>query len=254
MTDRTPPSRRRAALLCAGALLLAAVVLAVDQLTKVWVVTSLPYQTPVPVLGDFLIFYYVRNSGAAFSLGEDVTWLFTIALAAVAAAIVVLLIVKVRSRTWAIVLGLLLGGVLGNLGDRLFRPPGFGVGHVVDVISTPWMMPAIYNVADMFIVCCMIVVALLVLLGVHLDGSRDRDKKDEKDHATLLGADGDEFPPDGAVAGFGDEFPAADPDAGVPADERGLPPLSDREQREVEREADRVARRLAVDDERRSDG
>lgn len=166
-------------MLGAVALLLAAAVLVADQLTKVWVIATLPYQTPVPILGDVLIFYHVRNPGAAFSLGEDVTWLFTIALAAVAVAIVVLLITRVRSRAWAITLGLLLGGVLGNLYDRLFRPPGFGVGHVIDFISTPWMMPAIYNIADMFIVCCMITVALLVLLGLHLDGTRDRRRTNE---------------------------------------------------------------------------
>ncbi|WP_396657836.1 signal peptidase II [Microbacterium sp.] len=175
MTDR--PALRPAA---AGtiAAVLAVLVLAADQLSKLAVIRTLPFETPVPILGDFLIFYYVRNSGAAFSLGEGVTWLFTIALSAVAVAIVWLLITRVRSRTWAIVLGLLLGGVLGNLGDRLFRSPGFAVGHVVDFISTPWMMPAIYNIADMFIVCCMIVVALLVLLGLHLDGTRDRKHAD----------------------------------------------------------------------------
>ena len=80
---------------------------------------------------------------------------------------------RVRSRLWAIVLGLLLGGVLGNLTDRLLREPGFPVGHVVDFISTPWMMPAIYNVADVFIVSMMISVALLVLFGLRLDGTRE---------------------------------------------------------------------------------
>jgi signal peptidase II len=153
---------------------LAVLVLAADQLSKLAVIRTLPYETPVPIIGDFLIFYYVRNSGAAFSLGEGITWVFTIALAAVAIGIVWLLITRVRSRVWAVTLGLLLGGVLGNLGDRLFRSPGFAMGHVVDFISTPWMMPAIYNIADMFIVCCMIAVALLVLLGLHMDGTRDR--------------------------------------------------------------------------------
>ena len=81
---------------------------------------------------------------------------------------------RVRSRLWAVALGLLLGGVLGNLTDRLFREPGFAVGHVVDFINTPWMMPAIYNVADIFIVSMMIGVALLVLVGLHFDGTRDR--------------------------------------------------------------------------------
>jgi signal peptidase II len=73
---------------------------------------------------------------------------------------------------WAIVLGMLLGGALGNLVDRLFREPGFGRGHVVDFISTPWMMPAIYNVADSFICISMVLFVLLVILGVNLDGSR----------------------------------------------------------------------------------
>ena len=157
--------------------MLAALVLAADQFTKYLAIQKLPPEEPVKILGDFLIFYLVRNPGAAFSLGESVTWIFTIALAAVAVAIV-LLISRVHSRLWAVVLGLLLGGVLGNLTDRLLRPPGFAVGHVVDFISTPWMMPAIYNVSDMFIVTCMIAVALLVLFGIRLDGTRERRDRD----------------------------------------------------------------------------
>ncbi len=225
-------------------------VLAADQLAKHFALQNLPYQEPVKVLGDFLSFYLTRNPGAAFSLGEEVTWIFTIALAVVAIVIGWLAATRVRSRPWAVALGLLLGGVLGNLTDRLLRDPGFGVGHVVDFINTPWlwffpgMSPAIYNVADIFIVCDMIAVALLVLLGVHMDGTRDGRRTDDStgdDDKTLLGADGDEFAPGGAVAGFGDEFPVADPDAGIPAAERGLPPLSEREQRQVEAEADREA-------------
>jgi len=150
------------------------VVLAADQFTKYLALQNLPYETPVPVLGDFLIFYLVRNPGAAFSLGESVTWVFTIALAAVSVIIVWLAATRIRSRVWAVALGLLLGGVLGNLSDRLFREPGFAVGHVVDFINTPWMMPAIYNVADIFIVSMMIGVALLVLVGLRFDGTRDR--------------------------------------------------------------------------------
>lgn len=223
-------------------------VLAADQLAKFLVLENLPYQEPVEVLGDFLSFYLTRNPGAAFSLGEGVTWIFTIALAVVAVVIGWLAATRVRSRLWAVTLGLLLGGVLGNLTDRLFRDPGFGVGHVVDFINTPWMWffpgmsPAIYNVADMFIVCDMIAIALLVLVGVHMDGTRDhRRNNDDKDDATLLGAEGDQFASGGTVEGFGDEFPVADPDAGIPAAERGLPPLSEGEQREVEEEAEREA-------------
>lgn len=221
-------------------------VLAADQLAKYLALENLPYQEPVEVLGDFLSFYLTRNPGAAFSLGEEVTWIFTIALAAVAVVIGWLAARRVRSRLWAVALGLLLGGVLGNLTDRLFRDPGFGVGHVVDFINTPWMWffpgmsPAIYNVADIFIVCDMIAIALLVLVGVHMDGTRDHGRKDEDDE-TLLGAEGDQFASGGTVEGFGDEFPVADPDAGIPAAERGLPPLSEAEQSAVEEEAEREA-------------
>ncbi|ODT39608.1 MAG: signal peptidase II [Microbacterium sp. 71-36] len=159
----------------AGALvaILAAMVLAADQLAKTIAIDNLPPERVVPVIGEALQFYLVRNPGAAFSLGEGVTWIFTIALAVVAVIIVFLAVTRVRSRLWAVVLGLLLGGVLGNLTDRLLRAPGFPVGHVVDFISTPWMMPAIYNVADVFIVSMMISVALLVLFGLRLDGTRE---------------------------------------------------------------------------------
>ncbi|WP_431796441.1 signal peptidase II [Microbacterium enclense] len=159
----------------AGALvaILATLVLAADQLAKMVAIDNLPPERVVPVIGEALQFYLVRNPGAAFSLGEGVTWIFTIALAVVAVIIVYLAATRVHSRLWAVVLGLLLGGVLGNLTDRLLRAPGFPVGHVVDFISTPWMMPAIYNVADIFIVSMMISVALLVLFGFHLDGTRE---------------------------------------------------------------------------------
>ena len=78
---------------------------------------------------------------------------------------------RVRDPWWAVGLGLVLGGTLGNLTDRLFRPPAFGRGHVVDMISVPHF--AIFNVADSFIVCSVIGVALLVMTGRRLDGTRE---------------------------------------------------------------------------------
>lgn len=177
MSDRRPLRQAAAGIIIAS---LAVLVLAADQFAKLLAIAQLPPEQPVPIIGDFLIFYLVRNPGAAFSLGEGVTWIFTIAMAAVAVAIVVIAR-RIRSRIWAVVLGLLLGGVLGNLTDRLFREPGFAVGHVIDYISTPWMMPAIYNVADIFIVSMMIAVALLVLLGRRLDGSREARREDARD-------------------------------------------------------------------------
>ncbi|KSU54369.1 signal peptidase II [Microbacterium enclense] len=170
MRSRSPLRPAAAGIVIA---ILAVLVLAADQLAKTVAIDNLPPERVVPVLGDALQFYLVRNPGAAFSLGEGVTWIFTIALAVVAGVIVFLAVRRVRSRLWAVVLGLLLGGVLGNLTDRLVREPGFPVGHVVDFISTPWMMPAIYNVADIFIVSMMISVAILVLAGLRLDGTRE---------------------------------------------------------------------------------
>ncbi len=174
-------SAGRAALSVVLVVLLAGAVLTADQFTKNLALATLPERTPVPVWGDFLQFYLTFNPGAAFSLGENVTWVFTLVLAGAAVAVVFLTLSRVRSALWAVVLGLLLGGILGNLTDRLFRAPGFPVGHVVDFIHTPWMMPAIYNVADIFIVSMMIAVALLVLLGRRLDGSREARREGARD-------------------------------------------------------------------------
>ncbi len=210
MSDRRPLRQAAAGIIIAS---LAVLVLAADQFAKLLAIAELPPEQPVPIIGDFLIFYLVRNPGAAFSLGEGVTWIFTIAMAAVAVAIVVIAR-RIRSRVWAVVLGLLLGGVLGNLTDRLFREPGFAVGHVIDYISTPWMMPAIYNVADIFIVTMMISVALLVLVGLRFDGTRER-------RPSASAPTGDAGPAgDASPAGTGELrdplFPTADPDAGAP--------------------------------------
>ena len=213
--------------------ILAALVLAADQFSKQLAIGSLTERQSVPVLGDALQWYLVYNPGAAFSLGEGVTWVFTIAMSVVAIAIVWLAITKVRSRTWAIVLGLLLGGVLGNLTDRLFREPGFAVGHVVDFILTPWMWfwttPAIYNVADVFIVTMMISVAVLTLLGIRFDGSREKDVV----AATTADEESDRADSDEPVAAVDavDESPGAD----TAARDDAAPAVPETEDGDVER-------------------
>ena len=195
MTERTPLRTAAAGTIIA---VLAALVLAADQFTKHLALEGLPYQKTVPVLGDFFQLYLTRNPGAAFSLGEGVTWVFTLVLAAAAVTIVVLAVRSVRSRLWAVILGLLLGGILGNLTDRLVREPGFFVGHVIDFIHTPWLWlgfrPAIYNVADIFIVTMMICVAVLVLIGVQFDGTR------ENRHPTPAASEGDAASASGEAA------------------------------------------------------
>lgn len=161
--------------------------MALDQVAKAIVVANLPYGRPVAVLGDALQFFYVRNPGAAFSFAVNMTWVFSIVSAAVVVAIIVFAR-RIRSMWWAIVLGMLLGGALGNLLDRLFREPGFGRGHVVDFISTPWMMPAIYNIADSFICVSMVIFVLLVILGVNLDGTRAVSEKKRREQDAAVAA------------------------------------------------------------------
>lgn len=150
---------------------IAAAAFGLDQLTKQLVVANLAEGEVVPVLGNVLQWQFVRNPGAAFSLATGMTWIFTI-LAAVVITVIVWFSRRIRSVWWAVVFGLLLGGVLGNLTDRLFREPSFGLGHVIDFISTPWMLPAIYNVADICIVSSMVLFLILTIRGIGLDGSR----------------------------------------------------------------------------------
>lgn len=199
MQEQSAPERDEAAVApvhrgSALALLsLAVVVYACDQLSKNWVIANLPEGRSVPVLGEFLQWHFVRNPGAAFSMASGATWVFTLLAMAVVGAIIWQLR-KLGSRSWAIFFALLLGGVLGNLTDRLTRDPGFPVGHVIDFISTPWMFqwpltPAIYNVADIAIVSAMCVFILITLLGLPIDGSPRVRAKSAKAEAAAANSD-----------------------------------------------------------------
>jgi signal peptidase II len=145
-------------------------VLGVDQLAKALVIAHLTEGEQVPVLGNLLVFLFTRNPGAAFSIGTGSTWIFTI-IAIGVFAFVIWYAPRIRTVWWAIVFGLLLGGLLGNLYDRLFRPPGFGQGEVIDFIKIP-LLPAIFNLADSAIVAAMALFLILTLLGIGLDGHR----------------------------------------------------------------------------------
>ena len=148
----------------------AAAALVFDQLTKLWVENTMTLGQVTDVLPPVLRWHYILNPGAAFSIGTDYTWVFTIIMVAVSGFLVYLML-KVRSLSWAIALGLVLGGALGNLTDRLFRAPSFGQGHVVDFIALPNF--AIFNIADSCVVSGVILVCLLTLRGTGLDGKRD---------------------------------------------------------------------------------
>jgi signal peptidase II len=141
-----------------------------DQLAKYFVVENLPVGKPVAVIGELLQFTFVRNPGAAFSMFSGTTWVFAIIATAVA-VFIILFAHRIKSYSWGILFGLLLGGNLGNLADRLFREPGFGVGHVVDFIHV-FGFPAIFNVADICIVSSMGLFIILTVRGIGLDGHK----------------------------------------------------------------------------------
>jgi signal peptidase II len=173
------PGFRRAAVLVLGATALVAVGL--DQWTK-WLSTeNLTESEPVRILGGLVYLSLLRNSGAAFSLGSSYTWVFPVITLAVIGWIL-FMASRLRSVPWAVALGLVLGGALGNLGDRLFRAPGPFQGHVVDMISlfAPYAEKfAVFNIADS---CLSVGVALAVLLeltGRQRDGRRVVRKKAE---------------------------------------------------------------------------
>ncbi|HXD61712.1 MAG TPA: signal peptidase II [Lacisediminihabitans sp.] len=148
----------------------ALVVYGFDQFAKYLIVSSLAEGDQVDVIGNLLQFHFVKNSGAAFSLASGSTWIFSIAASAVT-IFIVLFARRIRSLGWAILFGMLLGGTAGNLTDRLFREPSFGLGHVIDFIQV-YGFPAIFNVADSFIVGSMGLFIILTLRGVNLDGRR----------------------------------------------------------------------------------
>ncbi|MDO5494106.1 MAG: signal peptidase II [bacterium] len=194
---------------------LAVVVVLIDQITKQWALGNLSETTARPFIGDLISFQLTFNPGAAFGIASGTTWIFTL-IAVVVAVVVIRLSRHIGSLAWTICLGLLLGGAIGNLIDRLFRDPGFPEGHVVDFINYAGRF--IGNVADIAIVGAAIGIALLALLGVDVDGSRTERGSEEPEAAdreleTDVPAETDET--DETAAG------APEPGSVVAEDERG---------------------------------
>lgn len=139
-------------------------VIGVDQATKVWAIQALEENGQLqPLLGQWIGLQLIRNPGAAFSLAANHTWVFSI----VALAVVVIIACaarKMSSKIWLFSLGLLVGGAIGNLIDRIFQPPGLFKGHVVDFLNYHSMF--IGNVADIAIVIGVLLVVILIVLGV----------------------------------------------------------------------------------------
>ncbi len=147
----------------------AVLVLVADQLSKVWALQALDGGRVVPLVGDLLSLRLIRNPGAAFSIGDSMTWVMTLVAIAVTAAIVAA-IPRIGSARWSLALGMLLGGSLGNLCDRFFREPGLLRGHVVDFIDYGGLF--VGNIADIAIVVGAGLLLWLVFTNIGIDGSR----------------------------------------------------------------------------------
>jgi signal peptidase II len=161
------PSARRPVVLLLG---VAALVLATDLVTKHLAVDRLRSGHPKDVVDGLLTLRLVRNPGAAFGFAQGMTVVFTVVAVAVA-AFILRIAGQLRSKAWAVALGLVLGGAMGNLADRVFREPAVFRGHVIDFLELPhW---PVFNIADSCIVSGGLLMVLLSVLGVAHDGAVD---------------------------------------------------------------------------------
>ena len=116
-------------------------------------------------------FQLAFNSGAAFSLASSGT-IFLSTFSIIMVAVIFYFGRKVKSTKWAFALGLALGGIFGNLSDRIFRSPGGLQGEVVDWIQVPhW---PIYNIADMSVVSAAILISYLSWRNISFYNSEEK--------------------------------------------------------------------------------
>lgn len=145
------------ALACASLIVLA------DQAIKDYLIQTLTPGRSTPFLGDIVKLYLTYNDSAAFSLGFGITWVFAI-LSTLASLGLLWFLPRMTTVSWSLMAGIALGGIVGNLVDRLIRKPGFGNGHVVDYIQIPFNFP-IFNLADIAIVSMALLTALRIARG-----------------------------------------------------------------------------------------
>jgi signal peptidase II len=189
-TQTLAPPRRLRLLLS-----VAAVGLVLDAVTKMLAVKLLTPGRPVSIVGDTVTWTLVRNSGAAFSMATGYTWLLTVIATGVAAGIF-WMGRRLVSPWWAIGLGMILGGAMGNLVDRFFRSPGPLRGHVVDFLSIGWW--PVFNVADPSVVGGAALLVALSVFGFDFDSVDRRKTPDVSANEPAEDVDGDEPQDDSA--------------------------------------------------------
>jgi signal peptidase II len=168
IADPVQPRTRRILALTAMSCV-AVIVLIADAVSKAQVLARLPGHPPVRLLHGLVTLDLTFNAGAAFGVGTSYTAIIAVIVLGVIAYII-RSARRLRSLAWTIALGLLLGGAMGNLGDRLFREPGLLRGQVVDWINLP-NFPWTFNLADASITCAAVLIAVLALRGTRIDGT-----------------------------------------------------------------------------------
>ena len=161
--------------------ILAAALVVLDQIVKYLVRANIDLGASIPFIPYVMDLTYVQNTGAAFSILRQHTWLLTLTSAVVVLVMCWLIVkgfFKNRLGLWSA--ALVLAGGVGNLIDRAI------FGFVTDMFQTTFMEFAVFNVAD----CCITIGVPLLFLYVWLYVGRDEKKEDEPDGA-------DQLPPDG---------------------------------------------------------
>ncbi|HEV3399639.1 MAG TPA: signal peptidase II [Actinomycetes bacterium] len=155
---------------------IAGLVLALDQLTKHLVVTNLAGRPPVDLIGEVVQFRYTTNSGGAFSLLTGAPLFFGI-MAIVIIGGIIYASRRAQPLSMLVVLGLILGGALGNLTDRLLRGEGLLRGEVVDFVKVGWW--PVFNLAD----SCVLVGGILLAIFLGRAESEPRPASADSDRA-----------------------------------------------------------------------
>jgi signal peptidase II len=135
---------------------IAGVVWALDRVSKLWVEHTLAGRPPIAVIPGVLDLRFTTNPGGAFSLGQRTPWVFVVASILVSVGIVATAFRHTNVAS-SLALGLILGGAVGNLSDRIVRGPGLS-GQVVDFVDFHFW--PVFNLADSAIVVGAVILAI----------------------------------------------------------------------------------------------
>jgi len=162
----------------------AACVWALDQATKALAVATLDPARSITLVPHVFWLTLTRNSGAAFSAGAEMTVMLSL-IAIIVVVTVIRMARRLQDRGWALGLGLLLGGALGNLTDRMLRAPSPFRGEVVDFLHlTHW---PVFNVADIGLTAAAVVILHRGFTGATMDGGTDGGADDGDEDGADLG-------------------------------------------------------------------